>query len=309
MAEAHNPADNAASKPVIQLSPAWQERVARAVAEKQNQLEPVRILPRRGGFYEHGINVVDNAASAATMLDFARQRPLSFIGLDTEFRYSRPGVLMAHRDGRDFFWQDPRSVVPLIVSLAMVETNAADDGHIYRFVVDVRESGVRDALADLLRQPLPFIAHYAQAELFCLWQLGLPAPAMLWDTWTAEKAFHLGAHHPRYKTPATADETDEVRARLETEEETEFSLSLVGTCQRYSIPYAFTADKVPMPSQRRFGHQERRTPAVRRLPSVCYEIPRDVPGNDIFLWSSDLLFALHYSFNASFCNRSLHGYV
>jgi hypothetical protein len=52
------------------------------------------------------------------------------------------------------------------------------------------------------RLPVPFVAHFARAELFCLWKLALPTPDSVWDTCLAERAFQLGVHHPRCEPTA-----------------------------------------------------------------------------------------------------------
>ena len=91
--------------------------------------------------------------------------------------------------------------------------------------------------------PIPFVGHFVKAELFCLWQLGLPDPRSVWDTWVYEKARYLGIYHPRYKLPKDADEADSAHAKEEVNEDEKFSNSLVATCLRYRVPYAFVKEK------------------------------------------------------------------
>ena len=96
---------------------------------------------------------------------------------------------------------------------------------LYRFVLDLRQPGVLGPLGTFFRLPVPFVAHFAQAELFCLWKLALPTPDSVWDTCLAERAFQLGVHHPRYK--GGGDEVERARAKEETEAEIDFSCGLV----------------------------------------------------------------------------------
>src|SRR3954471_15600512 len=100
--------------------------------------------------------------------------------------------------------------------------------------------------------------------LSCSWKLGLPTPATVWDTWAAERAFHLGLFHSRYKKETTHDEAERARLDEETEEEIEFSCALVATCLRHGIPYAFAASKERLqrsflehPDDRPFSREQR----------------------------------------------------
>jgi DNA polymerase-1 len=102
---------------------------------------------------------------------------------------------------------DPRSIDPLLLSLALLEPVEAEtaqqnskDWRLYRFVVDLRVPEVLPSLKSLFQLPVCFVAHYAHADLPCLFQLGLPDPSLLWDTWVHEKAIHLGRNHKRYKS-------------------------------------------------------------------------------------------------------------
>ena len=222
----------------MRLLPSMEERLKRT----PSTTEVVKThcpLPKAREYYARQLTYVTDAKAAADMVDLARQLPLSHVGFDTEFEYSRPGVPM----GRDKVWHDPRSIVPLLMSMALVEPRQATDGTIYRFVVDLRQSELHGCIGELLSLPVPFVAHFAQAELFCLWQLGLREPRILWDTWVHEKALHLGRHHVRYKLKPSSNEADEAQAKEETDEWEAFRNSLVATCQRYGIPYAMMAEK------------------------------------------------------------------
>jgi hypothetical protein len=58
---------------------------------------------------------------------------------------------------------------------------------------------ILSGLKKILHLPVPFVGHYLKAELFCCFQLGLEAPADLWDTWVFEKFTCLGRFNPKYK--------------------------------------------------------------------------------------------------------------
>lgn len=123
----------------------------------------------------------------------------------------------------------------------LVELSPDGQAVLYRFVLDLRQPGVLGPLGTFFRIPVPLVAHFVPAELFCLWKLAMPAPDSVWDTCLAERAFQLGVHHPRYK--GGGDKVEQARAKEETEEMIDFSCSLVSTCLRRGVPYPFTAAK------------------------------------------------------------------
>jgi len=226
----------------LMISPAYKERL-KAVEKKPPSKSRVQVIPKKPDHYEQKLQYVVNAAEAAEMLDFAQQRALSAIGIDFEFQYDRPGVFMKKVKGKDFFRHDPRSVVPLLMSVAMAEIKADGTTIIYPFVIDLRQSEVHDAIGELLRLPVPFVAHFAQAELTCIWKLNLPLPPILWDSWVAEKAFCLGLYHARYENAAAETELEQAIAAEEAEEKTLSRLNLASTCLRRGIHYQFSGDK------------------------------------------------------------------
>jgi DNA polymerase-1 len=224
--------------PKLPVNAAWRRRLD-AVKERQGQPAAQGIVPRAPQYYVGQLTPVQDAAGAQALLEFARQRPLAFIGFDTEFRYDRPGVVVSkHKTA-----YDPSSIRPFLLALALAEPDDPDRLTFYRFVVDLRVPDVLPALADLLRLPCCFVGHYTHAELLCLFKLGLPEPRQLWDTWVAEKARYLGQNHKNYKSKPGADEGEQTRAAAELEEEDAFSYGLVSTCRRYGVPYPFAGDK------------------------------------------------------------------
>jgi DNA polymerase-1 len=227
----------------MHLLPAWSARLEDSKQNRGGMAEPIRIIPRAPDYYAERLTFVEDRVGAEAMFDFARQRRIGFIGIDCEFRYSRPGVLIRRGRRGDLYWYDPTSIVPLLVAVVLAETRPDGQAVLYRFVVDSRRHEVLSPLADLIRQPIPVIGHFIQAELFCLWKLDLPTPATVWDTCTAERAFQLGVHHVRYKKEKFDGEEESARLTEETEEDVDFSCGLVATCLRRGVPYAFAAAK------------------------------------------------------------------
>src|SRR5262249_36490717 len=142
------------------------------------------------------------------LVTLARQTPLCCVGIDFEFRYARPGVRVKRVKGEDRYWYDPRSVVPLLLSVALTEQRA-EGARLIRFVADCRCREAVSALGPLFSLPVPFVLHFARTDLFCVWQLGLPTPDQVWDTWAAERCFLLGLTHARYKNATPANEAEE----------------------------------------------------------------------------------------------------
>jgi DNA polymerase I len=229
--------------PKLRLAPAWEGRLEELGRDRADRVVPVRILPRAPEYYAGESALVADQAGAEELLDFARQRPIAFIGIDCEYRYSRPGVFVRRSRGKDHNWYDPHSLVPLLLAVVLGETRPDGQAVLYRFVLDLRQPGVRGPLGAFFRLPVPFVAHFAQAELFCLWKLALPTPDSVWDTCLAERAFQLGVHHPRYKGGGSEDEVEQARSKEEAEAEIDFSCNLVSTCQRRGVPYPFAAAK------------------------------------------------------------------
>jgi len=217
--------------------PGWNERIEQARTLPQIAVPP-RMMPLAPRYFVNKINFVDSIDGAQRMLQFARQRPLSRIGWDSEFKYDRPGVEIRKRT----IVFDPRSIHPLLLSLAFVEPSA-DGDQIYCFVIDLRKPDLLPYLAELFRSPIRFVGHFLKVEHFCLWQLGLPEPVILWDTWVAEKTRYAGRHNHHYKLKRHADEAEEAQAKEESAEVSEYFHSLVATCDRHGISHKMTASK------------------------------------------------------------------
>src|SRR5262249_24351277 len=84
----------------------------------------------------------------------------------------------------------------------LVEHDRGGADRLFRYVIDCHRPGAVTPLAGVLRLPVLFTTHCVKEALFCLWSLGLPEPARVWDTWVAERAFRLRVHHPPSTTPA-----------------------------------------------------------------------------------------------------------
>ncbi len=223
----------------MELLPIYEKRVQEARPE--NPARKISYGPKKSpGYYALKNNYINSLGGAQTMLDFAMQRPLSHIGFDTEFRYDKPGVVIDKRNTA----YDPRSIRPFLLSLAMVEPADDGEGDLYSFVLDLRKPEVLPVLKELFRLQVPFVGHSSKVELFCLWQLGIPEPNIIWDTFILEKLLHLGRHHHKYKLLfKVVDEYEQILAKEEAKEDQKFRFTLVAACQRYGVPYGMVAEK------------------------------------------------------------------
>lgn len=222
----------------MKLLPTWNERVQNAEPDPDGS----RIsygLKKSPRYYAMKTNFIETVDEAKAMVEFALQRPISHIGFDTEFGYDRPGVVIDKRSTA----HDQRSIRPLLLSFSFAEPAKGGGGYLYSFVIDLRKPDLPPVLNELFRLPIPFVGHFAKVELFCLWQLGLTEPLILWDTFIFEKLLHLGRHHHKYKLQLKTDELEQLLAKEESSENKVYGFSLVATCQRYAVAYGMAAEK------------------------------------------------------------------
>lgn len=221
----------------MQLMAHWEQRLTQV----PNAAPDTRLsrLPQSPHYYREALRYLTQPEEVQALLGFVQQRPLSHVGIDSEFGFDRPPVLLARQREK----LDIRSIRPLLLSLALVEPVSATESHLYPVVIDVRDHAVQEPLRALLGLPLCFVGHHLKSEWFCLWRLGLLEPDRLWDTFIAEKALHLGRQHPRYRQPVQADALEQARANEDAAAEQGFRLSLVATCHRYGVPHAFASEK------------------------------------------------------------------
>ncbi len=125
----------------------------------------------------------------------------------------------------------------------MAEPFDDEKGCLYNFVIDLRKPELLSVLKKLFRLPITFSGHSAKGELFCLWQLGLPEPNILWDTFIFEKVMHLGRYHHKYNLQKSADTFEQIQAKEEAKEKEMFGFSLVATCQRHGVAYPMETEK------------------------------------------------------------------
>jgi len=193
-------------------------------------------LPLSPDYFAEGVQLVTDVEQARRMCRLFAERPICRVGFDFEFRYGRRPH--EHR-GKEIDFV--RTIRPLLMALSPVETTEDGVERVYRFVVDVRDPEVARAVEPALHLSVPFVAHYAKVELYCLWQLGLPTPPCLWDTFVAERAMRLGLD--RASKSKVDGDAAENQARGEAERKRAASLSLVAVGERHGVPHRLAVGK------------------------------------------------------------------
>jgi DNA polymerase I-like protein with 3'-5' exonuclease and polymerase domains len=204
---------------------------------RQAEINRVSALPLAPAFAAGPIHVIDTKAEAAKWAELLRNEAVSVIGVDTEYRYDRPGVVL--KRGQTF--EDVSSIRPLVCTLAVWcgATRATDDttGMLIRLLYDLRKPEVHGGLREVFRLRVPWVAHYAKAEFHCLYACGIePAGHLLIDTHVTAAALNLGTFHTRDKN-AVAKEAN--RLKRELKEKEAHVTSLIGQCERYGLRYPF----------------------------------------------------------------------
>lgn len=223
---------------MISILPCWKETLDKTPPPATPSfVGPLSRLPKKTSVYSECLTFVNTSEGVRDLIQLAHERPISWIGFDTEYRFDRPAVTIK----KDVEAVDVRSVHPLLLSLSLVEPESDDQLRIYRFVVDVRQPELAQKLESIFRLPVPFVAHFARAELHCLWQLQLREPAMLWDTWVAEKVRYMGLYNTGYAV--TKHDAGDAAWQQAAETDERIRYSLVDTCRRHGVPYELAHDK------------------------------------------------------------------
>jgi DNA polymerase-1 len=204
------------------LLPGWGERIAARCREALPANPPPLATPVAGR-----VTFVDDAAKARTLVQAAQEWPLTCIGLDAEYRYREEQPCRLAR-GKD--WRDIRALQPFCLALALLT-----DGRAPTFVVDLRSRALLSSVQEVLDLAVPFVCHFAPAELFTLWTLGLREPRVVWDTYLAEKALGLGRCAQRTRARGAADDQEAAQWSAQARQSEEQRLGLDRVAARYGL--------------------------------------------------------------------------
>jgi DNA polymerase-1 len=206
------------------LLPGWAERIS---AYRKNA-QPAWPPPLATAPLAGRVTFVDTIDPGRRLVQAAHELPLACIGLDSEFRY-REQVPLGLPRGKD--WWDIRTRQPFCLALALLS-----EGRVMAFVVDLRVRELWLLVREVLDLPVPFVCHFAPAELFTLWTLGLREPRTLWDTYLAEKALALGRCRQRARARRAADDQEAAQWSAQAKQDEEDRLRLDHVAARYGLP-------------------------------------------------------------------------
>jgi DNA polymerase-1 len=220
------------------LLPGYQ-RHADEERARQAAIHKIDCLPWSPTFSAGAIHTIDTADDAEAWAERLHNEPVAMMGIDTEFAFDRPSVIL--RNGKEV--TDVRSVRPLVCTIAAwcaSGGNCEAGGHLIRLLVDLRRSDVYPGLRRLFDLHVPWVAHSAKAELHCLWWCGIePAEHLLMDTYITASCLHLGRFHKRQRV---ADAEEAIARTRKLEEKSAHITSLVGQCEHYHLRYPFSKE-------------------------------------------------------------------
>mgnify|MGYP002624027332 CR=1 FL=1 len=207
----------------MKLLPGWHNKI-----DQNTPVSPREIrLPLSTKKLAQSTQRISNEEDAQRMVQYVYEKPVSYIGMDTEYRYEADGPITVSKTKG---WWDIKSVHAFCLAFALVNDEA-----IVRFALDLRQNELHPFVQRVLDLPVPFVCHSASSELYVLWKLGLREPGILWDTFLAERALRLGKKRSGKSKPELS-QPEEIQKKEQAEECYERSLSLDAVAHHYRIP-------------------------------------------------------------------------
>lgn len=249
----------------VRLLGRWQAAIDSRHALIRNEV-PALHLPMDIPLVASQIQHISTEAEAQGMVRALKSVPIRAIGIDTEYQFSMPPILIKNRKKE---WNDIRSLKPLVLSLAAWVEKPHDPSNqaIVQYVIDLRNPALIPYVTELLRLRVLFVSHYLKAEFNTLWALGLNPPLKnVYDTCVAANCIHLGIHHHRAKPQQDDSElegAEESEKKKSADEKRAGLLSLVGQCEHYKIPFPFSHSKEEL--QRLFLNLKPGEPITERM--------------------------------------------
>ncbi len=209
----------------------WKEKIEQAPPSPSPR--PVRI-PLSAAKLSRQVQFIETSDEAERMVQFVYEAPVSYIGMDTEYRFAADAPIPLNGKKE---WRDIRSIQPFCLAFAVV-----GDRTIVNFAIDLRVANLLPFIQRVLDLPVPFVCHHAQSELFVLWQLALREPRIVWDTLLAERALRLGKKTFRAR-PSGISECEEIQNQTAAEEAYTQGLGLDAVASRYKVSVSRSATK------------------------------------------------------------------
>ena len=221
------------------VAPEWIERLERVGSLPDSRMA-ITPPPLSRPYLAGEAHLIEDLDGAKRLVQACLESPVSWIGIDTEFRYESEHPMYVQKTTsihRKEVW-DIRTIRPFCLAFAVVSMDV-----LFRFVVDLRVPEILPAVQRVLDLPVPFVVHYVKAELFVPWTLELREPEIIWDTLVAERALNLGRFRVRTESNNDESESDAIRSRELAHQWREHWLSLEQVLRRYGLPHAFSGSK------------------------------------------------------------------
>ena len=157
------------------VAPEWIERLETVGSPPDSRIG-ITPPPLSRPYLTGQAHLIEDLDGAQRLVQACLESPVSWIGIDAEFRYESEHPMYVQKTTsthRKEVW-DVRTIHPFCLAFAV-----ASEEVLFRFVVDLRVPEILSAVQDVLDLPVPFVAHFARAELFVLWTLGLREPEIL----------------------------------------------------------------------------------------------------------------------------------
>ena len=208
------------------LLPGWKERIETAHRSTVAST-PMPRPPLARPWLMSSVHFVQTVEEADALVQTAYENPVSWIGMDTEYRFEHADPIHLRRGVE---WRDIRSIRPFCIAFAIVSGES-----VIRFVVDLRKPELGPHIQKVLDLHVAFATHHAKSEEFVFSSLGLRAPRIIWDTFIAELALRLGTSVARRKVHEADDDVEAIRFRQVADAEDADSLKLDHTAARYGV--------------------------------------------------------------------------
>ena len=214
----------------------WEEEIDRISGNKSDEMGEIdpKIQPSIGNYSRKRAIYVSSASGAEDLLREANILQLSHVGLNMVFSFD--SQILAG----DLIVPDITTIRPylLAVTLAEYSKSSAKAGRLHNYVINLRVKSLHKIIQRLFQLPVCFVGYDLKHTLFCLWQLNINRPEMIWDVLIHEKTMHLGVYHRPAKSNIYSDDIfNQIREKEDRKQLEQFQMGWPCICQRYGVSY------------------------------------------------------------------------
>ncbi|WP_155302258.1 DNA polymerase [Desulfosarcina widdelii] len=214
----------------------WEEEIDRISGKKSDEMGEIntKIQPSLGNYSRKRAIYVSSASGAEDLLREANMLQLSHVGLNTIFSFD--GHILAG----DVIVPDIQTIRPYLLAVALVEhsKNSGKPGRFHNYVINLRVKSLHRIVQRLFRLPVCFVGYDLRHTFFCLWQLNITGPEMIWDVLIHEKTMHLGLYHSPAKSSSHCNDIfNQIKEKEDRKQFEKFQMGWQSICQRYGVSY------------------------------------------------------------------------